>query len=247
MAITERAALGYMRARIMARHSQRLAPEQWQQLENSRNLDAFLQMARQTSLNPWIRHFEASETPDTWERSLRHDWQAYLGQVLRWSPTSWQDVLTWIGVLPVLPAIAAILDQQTVPEWVRRDDFFLAINTEDPETFREAMTTGPWRRLLGYWEGRSPLAAWWEAWRDCWPERGQKLLQGLSPGLILLNHPAGLQTVALELFLCRILRDRRASILPVIGHLGLLGLDLGRLRANLQRRQVREQLAEVAA
>ena len=247
MAITERAALGYMRARIMARHSQRLGPEQWQQLESSRNLDAFLQMARQTSLNPWVRHFDTSESPDVWERSLRHDWQTYLGQMLRWTPAPWQDVLAWTGVLPVLPAIAAILDQQPPPEWVRRDDFLLAMNTGDHEKFRQAMAAGPWRRLLQAWEGRDPLAAWWEAWRDCWPKREHRLLLRLWPGLLLLGHPAGLQTAALERFLCRILRDQRATILPVIGHLGLLGLDLGRLRANLQRRQVREHLVEIAA
>jgi len=247
MAITERVALGYMRARVMARHSQRLGPEQWQQLENCRNLDAFLQMARQTSLNPWVRHFEASESPDTWERSLRHDWQAYLAQIVRWTPARWQDVLAWTGILPVLPVIAGILDQQDAPEWARHDHFFLAMNITDHEQFRRLLAAGPWQRLLQYWEGRNPIAAWWEAWRDCWPVREYRLLLRLSPGILLLRHPAGLQTAALEHFLCRLLRDQHASILPVIGHLGLLGIDLGRLRANLQQRQVREQLAELAA
>ena len=247
MAITERAALGYMRARIMARHSQRLGPEQWQQLENCRNLDAFLQIARQTSLNPWIRHFEASDAPDTWERSLRHDWQAYLAQVLRWSPARWRDVLGWTGILPVLPVIAGILNQQDAPEWARRDYFFLAMNTGDNEQFRREFAAGPWQRLLQYWNGRNPVAAWWEAWRDCWPEKQHRLLQRLSPGILLLGHPAGLPTAALEQFLCHLLRDQHASILPVIGHLGLLGMDLQRLRGNLQQRQVRERLAELAA
>jgi hypothetical protein len=247
MAITERTALGYMRARIMARHSRRPGPEQWQQLENCRNLDAFLQIARQTSLNPWIQQFEAGEAPDSWERSLRQDWQAYLAQLLRWTPARWQDVLAWTGILPVLPAIAAILNQQAAPEWVRRDYFLLNMSTGDHEQFRMELAAGPWQRLLQYWQDRNPVAAWWEAWRDCWPKNERVLLQSLSPGIMLLSHSAGLPTAALERFLCHLLRDQHASILPVIGHLGLLAMDLRRLRSNLQQRQVRERLEELAA
>jgi hypothetical protein len=239
MGISERAAFGYLRARIMARHSRRLSDEQWQQLENCRGLEAFLQLARQTNLNPWVRHFEPGDDPRRWEASLRRDWQTSLKQLSNWTPKRWSEVLRWTALLPSLPAIARMLDNPPAPGWVQDDGFLSQFDSRDTHGFRDSLATSAWQRLLVYWGGTQPLQAWWLAWQDCWPPGPPNRLQRLEPARKLLAAPDGLRPGKLEQCLNRILRDQHSDILGVIAHLGILSLDLGRLRTNLLQRRVR--------
>jgi hypothetical protein len=239
MSLPERTAFGYIRARIMARHSRRLSPEQWQELENCRGLESFLQLARQSSLDAWVRHFAPGDEPQRWERSLRRDWQTSLEQFLGWTPPRWSPCLAWTSLLPQLPAIAGLLNSAPGPAWVGDDDLLGPLDTRDRQAFRESLVKRGWQALLQYWNDAEPLSAWWRAWQDAWPAGTHARLERLEPGRVLLLHPDGLQREKLDQFLSRILRDQHPDILPVLAHLGLLALDLGRLRANLLHRRVR--------
>lgn len=247
MSLSERAAFGYIRARIMARHSQRPGKEQWQQLEHSRGLDAFLQMARQSSLADWIHHFEIADDSVAWERSLRADWQRYLARLVAWTPSRWQASLAWTGVLPYLPAIARVLDGDAPVDWMRGEEFFLGMSLDESQAFRSELASGPWALLLQFWEGNSPLGAWWLAWQTLWPEKHEECIKSLEPGLVLLDQPASQESEELERFFIRVLRTQQPTVLPVTAHLGLLSLDLGRLRGNLLSRQLRVQQARSTA
>lgn len=231
----------------MARHSQRPGREQWQELELARSLDAFLQMARQSSLADWIKHFESSDESVAWERSLRADWQQYLSQLVSWTPSRWKASLAWAGVLPFLPAIARVLHRQPPPEWTKAEEFFRGMSLHDSEAFRSELASGPWAPLLVHWEDNSPLSAWRLAWQACWPKKHQGTLSALGPGWQLLDQPGDQAREELEGFLVRVLRTQQATVLPALAHLGLLSLDLGRLRGNLLRRQLRVQQARAMA
>jgi len=247
MPISERAAFGYIRARIMARHSQRPGTQQWQQLEHSRSLEAFLQMARQSSLADWIRHFETADDSVAWERSLRADWQRYLTRLVSWIPSRWQATLAWTGVLPFLPGIAHVLDGNPAAQWMNDEAFFRGMSLDNREAFRSELAAGPWAPLLESWEGNSPLTAWRLAWQTLWPEGYAESIKILEPGWELLNQPGRQEREELEGFLVRMLRIQQATVLPATAHLGLLSLDLGRLRGNLLSRQLRVQQARTLA
>jgi hypothetical protein len=225
----------------MARHSQRPGKQQWQQLEHSRGLEAFLQMARQSTLAEWIHHFETAHDSAAWERSLRADWQRYLSHLVSWTPPRWQPSLAWIGVLPCLPGIARVLAGAAPADWMRDEEFFLGMSLDNPEVFRSELASGPWALLLEFWEDNPPLTAWWLAWQTLWPENHEGCIKALEPGWVLLNQPGGQQSEELEKFFITVLRTQQPTVLPVTAHLGLVSLDLGRLRGNLLSRQLRVQ------
>jgi|GEM_PF-2497315 hypothetical protein len=231
----------------MARHSQRPGKDQWQQLEHARGLEAFLQIARQSQLVDWIRQFESADDSAAWERSLRADWQRYLARLVSWTPARWQPSLAWIGVLPFLPGIARVLDGKAQLDWMKGELFFQGMNLDSSENFRSELGSGPWAGLLEFWEDNSPLIAWHLAWQTLWPEKHEGSFRALEPGWELLSQPASQESEELEKFLIRVLRSQQATILPVTAHFGLLSLDLGRLRGNLLRRQLRLQQTRSAA
>lgn len=231
----------------MARHSQRPGREQWQQLEHYRELDAFLQMARQSSLADWIRNFQGADDSQAWERSLRADWQRYLLTLVSWTPGRWKACLGWAGVLPYLPAIARVLDGAPPPEWMKNDEFFIGMSLDYREDFRSQLASGSWAALLEYWDQNSPLTAWRHAWQRLWPASHVGTLKSLEPGWELLDQPDESLRDKLEDFLNRQLRTQQPTVLPVVAHLGLLSLDLGRLRGNLLSRQLRVQQARTMA
>ena len=231
----------------MARHSQRPGKEQWQQLEHCRSLEAFLQMARQSSLGGWVRHFEAGDDSGTWERSLRRDWQAYLAQLVSWTPARWQPALAWTAVLPSLPGIARVLSGKPPAAWMDADDFFRGMNLHDSPAFREELGSGPWGALLEAWEDNSPLGAWRLSWQPLWPRHRQSALPRLDAGWHLLDKPEMAWAEELDAFLVGVMRYQQPTILAATAHLGLLSLDLGRLRGNLLSRQLRAQQARAAA
>lgn len=231
----------------MARHSRRPGREQWRQIEHSRGLDAFLQMARQSSLADWIRHFESADQSVAWERSLRTDWREYLSQLVSWTPARWKASLGWIEVLPFLPAIARVLEGRPPARWMDGEEFFRGMSLHNSEAFRLELASGPWAPLLGSWQDNSPLDAWQLAWQAFWPRGHAGNIESLEPGWRILGEPDAQARDELEEFFIRILRIQCPTILPVIAHLGLLSLDLGRLRGGLLSRQLRAQQARSAA
>lgn len=248
MNVAERPTFGYIRARVMARHSRRPGPAQWQNLENCRGLEHFLQVARESGLVRWVRRLEASQAPETWERSLRQDWRDYLAELVAWTPGRWQPVLSWMAVLPMLPALDHLLCGGPTRDWMHAEAFFQGLDLQDPGKRRVQLENSPWKPLLAGWGRDRPLEAWRAGWEAIWPPGGHPQLCRLAPAWDWLDPGLASDECrqGLEGFFLALLRDPWPGILAPVAHLGLTGLDLLRLRGGLLRRRLRPPVPGMA-
>lgn len=240
MQTAERPIYGYVRARVMARHSRRPGPVQWQSLENCRGLEHFLQLARESGLYRWVRRMDASQDPGAWEQTLRQDWRDYLAELAAWAPQRWQPVIEWAGVLPMLPALDHLLGGRPARDWMSREPFLQDFDVNNAPRLKTELLEGPWAPLLTAWGDKTALAAWRAGWREKWPQNGLQQLERLEPAWNLLGPSIAARESreGLEGFFLGLLRDPRPGILCLFAHLGLTGLDMTRLRANLLKRKL---------
>lgn len=250
MPLTDAAAFAYMQARIQARHGDRLTPEQWRQLDTSRDLGRYLQLARASGLDAWARHFDAREDPREWERSLRAEWSSYVESVAQWAPERWHESLSWLQSLPYLPAVEHLLRGEPPPSWARDDPFFAALDLAGPDAFRDSLAASEWSALPAAWRPERPVASWLAAWRTSWPATDPAITAELDRTCRELAsawdeaEPAHAEWLArLEARFTALLRRRSRTILALIGHIGLVSLDLIHLRAGLMRLHVAARTA----
>lgn len=251
MPMTDAASYAYMQARIQARHGDRLTREQWRQLDACRDLGRYLQLARASDLGKWVRHFAAHEDPLRWERSLRADWTANLAAVTAWVPERWHACLHWLRSLPGLPGISHLLRGEQPTAWMLADPFFADLDLADTEAFRESLAGSEWAELAAHWDPEHPLEAWFDAWRGRWPGDDLRAAAELdrtcarlaaawqAPDLDYADWLGGLERQFTAL-----LRRRPRTILALLGHIGLVSLDMIHLRAGLIRLAVAARPAE---
>jgi hypothetical protein len=93
----------YAEARIRARHASRPDEALWQNLEASRSLPHCLEKARAGVLERWAGAIEVDATTYDIERTLRALLQAYVEQVADWVPAGWQPSVRWVVGLVDVP------------------------------------------------------------------------------------------------------------------------------------------------
>lgn len=237
----ERARFGFMQARIQARHGQRLGGDQWRQLESCREPGRYLQLLQQGSLRWASREMSAGDTVQAWERILRRQWHAYLHEVTGWAPAPWSPFLAWLHRLPQLPMLQHLARGGEVLPWMTQDTRLRGLLERTPDS----TATHPG---AGATPGESPqdvapvlsLDGWYAAWLRRLPGRASpaaRELDALRSRMRDVNTSAGPGLAewreAVEGEFTWLLRRRARSILALVGHLGLVGLDLQRLRGTL--------------
>jgi hypothetical protein len=242
MPMTESAAYAYMQARIQARHGDRLMRDQWRQLDTCRDLGRFLQIARVGALGQWTQHFTAQEDPAQWEMSLRSDWRANLSQLTDWLPDRWRPAMHFLQSLPALPAIAHLLNGEPPTAWMSTDPFLMQFDLADAETFRASVQSSDRSALMEYWNQEHPAESWLNAWRTTWPATDRENARRLET---ICREVAASWNGAeadywqwhdrLERIFTGLLRRQPRSILAMLGHVGLVSLDMLHLRAGLMR------------
>jgi hypothetical protein len=242
--------MAYMQARLQARHGNRPSEDRWRQLEATADVGGYLQMARNTSLRPWILQLPAEAGIHQIERSLRRDWRLYVAELASWATPDWRQGIGWMATLPDLPFLSHLARAEVAPAWLAEDQVLAAYALEEAGQRQDALLSGPHGGLVAAIAGGvTPIVAWLDAWAGTWPgeegvgvaalERLRRLIAGHVTGILEdpLNHPRGpLLRRRLAGRLNREFRRESGRIAAVFAHLGLMLLDLERLQGGLALR-----------
>lgn len=241
----------FAQARIQARLGQRLKPGAWQALEASQGLSHYLHAVRGTSLKPWIRHLTENADSHLIERSLREDWRRQVHELSEWLPTRWRAAVLWVRTLADLPAVVYLLRDGPAWPWMREDPALRKLAVAGMDARRLALRAAELAPLGSAPDDAiTPLAAWRVHWQGlCPPLPAQcvgldKLGQAFTAHVgrmqdegLTLDEAAG-QRERLEQNLVKWLHRYRELPMAIFSYLGLLALDLQRLRGGLVRRAV---------
>lgn len=225
--MSDRVKFAYGQARLYAHHGRRPSESVWRRMEASKSLGHYLETARQTTLKDWVVRFTAASGVHEIERSLRHDWRAYVDDVASWQPAPWRQSVHWVSRLVDLPFTAHHSRGYPPPVWLAAEG-----RTVPP---KEEWTDVP-----------DPVAAWVDRWRGLWPsasrtDRGAleklvALFQRASMAAGVEQPPATAEVVGpLTQGLERLFRDQSQRPAAAFAYLSLAALDYQRLRSGLVR------------
>lgn len=240
----ERPRFAYAQARLQARHGVRPDERLWRRLASVGDPGGFLDTARRTVLRPWVAGMQAAQSNHAMELLLRQRFRDYTDEVALWLPARWGATLHWIKRLPDLPALQHLLTGAIVPSWMLADSALQGFATNDIPRRQEAMRQSDSACLLSAWQRGTPLtAAWIEQWQRLWPAE-----RGLRAGMVYLGRLLQTYLQAMHATPAALPDHRRTLLLPGLNqafrryafqpaaacaHLGLVALDLERLRGEL--------------
>ena len=250
--MSQAALFAYAGARLLARHGNRPTPDDWERLGRSRDFGHYLQGARATGLGPFVRNIGTHADGHEVERSLLTGWLDYVHRVAGWQPAAWRPPLQWLAVVPELPAFGHVLAQRPDHPWMAELPVLGPALELTGQGRRRALAAGPagalladgatggdlWQRALAEWHRRLPRR----------PNRFQPALAALETALAAyvaeVSEGSGAAEQRLERVLVRTLRRHPREPAAAYAHLGLVALDLQRLRRELLlRRLLPEQAA----
>lgn len=238
-------AFDFIQARLQARHGRRPGDDRWRLLESSTDLAGYLQQARGTALSPWVQHLSPQADAHLIEHSMRRIWRDYSAEIAGWAPAQWAPAILWIGSLPDLPFISHLARGGAVRPWMLQDPVLAPLALEDFQRRLESLAESP---LSGVAEsvrrGGSPVESWLDAWEATWPSAARgagfqnlRILFGRHIANILAEpgaQPSGPKLRAqLAERLTAIFRRESGRIGAVFAHLGLMLVDVERLRGGL--------------
>lgn len=250
--MAEDARLAYLQARLQARHGDRPSPEDWRLAEASADLSHYLEAIRRTALKRWLGDLNHELPPDALERQFRAAWRHAVDEVAAWGPADWRPAIEWLRWLPELPVMDHLLRDGAIPPWLRADPALKDLAYEEPQRRREAIEEHALAPLLDDTagpEGPQVAARWLEAWRRRLPRSARGLraeleslvaqLQAHLEAMRASPEPDGraLRT-ALAGQLARRFRREAGTMLAVLAHLVLDGLELERVRAGVMARRL---------
>jgi hypothetical protein len=245
--VSNSACFAYAQARLQARHGMRPTEQLWRRLASTGDLANFLQQAQRTALRPWVLGMQATQTTHALELALRQRFRNYVDEVASWLPGNWSAVVRPVQRLPDLPALQYLLHGEAAPEWLLEDPGLRPFAAANLASRLEVMQGSDCAFLVLAWQHGEPLyQAWLEQWQDQW-RRSRRFAAGLASlsGLLhqYLEACRGGQATASGLSRRKLVSGlnrtfRRYSFEPAAAcaHLGLVALDLEKLRGELLQR-----------
>jgi hypothetical protein len=242
----------YSQARLQARLGARPGSDDWQHYAATRDLGALLQLLRGTALARWIDRLPARPGVHEIERRLRSEWLAAVDEVAAWQPAPWRAGTAWLRWLPYLPPLQKLARGGRPPAWMRGDAVLGSIVAREPRERAAVLARGPLRPLeAGFGATPDVAGAWLRHWRELWPRDPAasrslaSLLRTVVAHLARIHEaPEGATSDdvlrSLERRLVLFLRRHPLSPATAVAYLGLLSLDLRRLRGALSVRSLRE-------
>ena len=243
----ERPYFAYVQARLQARHGMRPDEQLWRRLASVGDLGGFLDTARRTVLRPWVVGMQAAQSNHTMELLLRQRFRGCVDEVVQWLPVRWGATLRWVRRLPDLPALQHLLSGEIAPPWMLDDPVLQGFASTDMSRRQEALRHSDYACLVSAWQRGTPLPdAWHEQWRRLWPA-----VRGQDAGLVYLGRLLQKYLQAMYAAPTALPDHRRTLLVPGLNHafrryafqpaaacahLGLVALDLERLRAELLSR-----------
>lgn len=248
----------YTQARLQARHGMRPDEQLWHRLESLGDPENYLQVARQSTLRPWVRGLHAGHDSHRIELTLRRQYRDYIDEVARWLPGEWITSIRWLRHLADLPALQHLLSEAATPAWMLDDNQLQPFVTENIPARLETLQDSDYACLVNAWQRGSPLyQTWFACWQKKWPanERsssGLKYLGELVLKHLLTQQPANtFSTLLHRQHLAEKLQAafRRYSFQPAAccAHLLLVALDITRLRGDLVHRILFRQIKEAVS
>ncbi len=244
--------LDYAQARLQARHGQREGESTWQRLATARQFAALVEIARQTSLRPWLVGITAPPSAHQIEAVMRGHWRRAVSETVGWMPSDWHAALAWCALLPDLPLLQHLARGAEASPWMQDDPDYRRLCALAPAERSGALAAAGLGDLAVIWGAPQPSGALWrQAWHAAWqarlPRGAGAASDSLQPLVAAVRAHAAAFAAAPpgpDAGLRRSLQDRlslllrRAALTPAAAfiHLALAALDLERLRGELLRR-----------
>ena len=144
--MTARIPFSYVQARAQARLATLPRDAEWERLEATRSLSAFLEEARATALKSWVAGLSGVSDAHDIDRAIRALFRAEVETAARWVPARWQAAVRWVQWLPQLPVLDRALRSGEAPSWMANDSFlasFLGSGGDvDPAALQQAGRIG---------------------------------------------------------------------------------------------------------
>ncbi|HET7202265.1 MAG TPA: hypothetical protein VFI92_02745 [Steroidobacteraceae bacterium] len=239
---------GYAQARLQARLGQRVPPEDLQRARAARDLPAYLQQVRTTSLARRVARIAPGMDVHEVERRLRDEWGVTVEEVSRWLPARWRVATLWLRWLPYLPALQKLARGGRAAAWTREDPVLARIIAVEPG--RRAGVLGgtalqPLQSAVA--DHGEVTQAWLTHWRSLWPDEPaavaalERLVRRVATvaEALRLAAPQASSEDALRTLARRLLHAfRRHPLSPVAAYafLGLEALDQLELRGAITMR-----------
>jgi len=241
--------LDYALARVLARSGARLDEAGWRRLDANRDLGLYLAAVRATSMADWVGGFDTEHNCHTFESALRARWRHYVEALAIWHPESWQAWLSWLAWLPGLSLLAQLARAESAPTWILADSVYGRIAPGTPAERILALAQTPLAPLEPVLEGRiSAGQAWIDHWQSLLPNTDVRtasllelVLRAIGQHQRQLLHTADSSEALREELanrLQRLLRIGAGTAIVSVCHLGLVALDLERLRGALACRRL---------
>jgi hypothetical protein len=238
----------YAQARLQARHGERLQDGDWRTLEAARSLRLHLERARATALRRHCERLDAALSGHALEAVLRREAERAVHEVAAWLPPHWRPAVLWLAHLPVLPLLDAALRGERLPEWAADEPVLAPLVGLEPSARAAVLANSPAAPLVpSFGDETTSVADLWVA------EWGRRLPGGVAANREIgdlieavrraatangttLAHQDLPTRAAIERILARAFRAGAGTALAAIAHLGLLFVDLERLRGGILRR-----------
>ncbi len=240
------AEFAYAQARIGARHGERLRDADWKALESAQSLSRYLELARTTALKQFLGQVSPDISTHAVERVLRREAALYAMEVAAWAPQRWRPAFAWIAALPLVPLLGETGEGAWSSAWMAGD------STPGPlsELGPDAPDAIIWR-LARLVDGGPPPPEvgrrWLRRWRALWPKGDPGVadlgrlvsasLRALTP-VDELQQGGGSFRFEFARTLTRFFRSHVTSPIALVCHVGLVLVDIERLRGGLVRRSL---------
>jgi len=242
----------YVQARLQARHGERMDEAHWHALEGAQSFLTYLDRTRSTPVCQFTELVPADASAHVVERRLREARRGYAEEIASWMPTSWRRAVRWAALLPDLPMLAYLRNGGAAWPWMMEDPVAGPL-AQAPAAVRDEALREAGLGALAAGSGETAIAtAWLDRWRSLWPTASRnerRELDTLVAGATYYFERSASAASCMQGANSR--RDLvrhfnrcfRASIArpaAVFSHLGLVALDIERLRGGLLRRLLLE-------
>lgn len=252
--MTTGVSIEYAHARASARLSQRPDERMWQHLHAGRSVAAQLEAVRASPAAAYVSGIAAAGTIDSMELAFRQQFRRLVSEVVDWAPDGWKPAIALVRVLLDLPALLWLAGDHPL-EWMTSDPELAAFARRDSLERRTALSARlPWLVAAMAETEKTPggavtarlhpvLRAWERRWRALWPACSAEEHANLDHLVRIIERhvlrfgslaveDAGDARLRLAAELTSLLRRSAAQPAALFAWLGLLAIDLERLRGE---------------
>ncbi|MEO5693922.1 MAG: hypothetical protein ABIQ72_12405 [Usitatibacter sp.] len=239
--------LEFALARMQARMGRRPAEAAWRSIEQSRDVAPILEMCGETSLHDVAASLAESRDLHAADRAAREGWRRAVGDATAWMPADFAAALAWLRIAPLLPALEHLARGGGGTPWMSADADLAEVSAAAIAERASTVARGFMAALSPSWNAPGNLGeAWYAEWERRLPRAAlhDSALAGLARDVG--RHLARFRTAAvheapslrrdLEARLIACFRRHALEPAAAFAWLGLVALDLERLRGELARR-----------